>query len=260
MPELVKLEENYRAGVALLTLERPPMNALSPELTEELSAHLTTLEKSKDTRSVIVWGGSKIFAAGADIKQFNPEDAQAMGSRVGRLSDVLTQLENLPQITISAVNGFALGGGCELAITTDFRIAGESAQFGQPEILLGIIPGAGGTQRLPQLVGLSKAKELIYTGRRIKADEALSIGLADAIYPDDAVFEKATQLAEQYAAGPAALQNAKRAIQSRYNSSHQDALKTEVKEFAESFKTGDAKIGVKSFLENGPGKAEFTGR
>lgn len=257
MSEFAQLEENYRDGVAILRLDRPPMNAFSAELTNEIVTHLETLEKSKETRAVVLWGGPKIFAAGADIKKFG---SKSDNGGIGNLSDAVTQLENLPQITISAVNGVALGGGCEFAMGTDFRIAGEKARFGQPEILLGIIPGAGGTQRLVQLVGLSRAKELIYTGRQVKADEALSIGLADAVYPDDDVFDKAVELAVQYAAGPAALQNAKRAIQARFNSSHQDALDNEVIEFNKSFKTEDAKIGVKSFIQDGPGKAQFTGR
>lgn len=260
MSEFVHLEENHHDGVAVIRLDRPPMNAFSGEVTGELITHLDTLSKSTDTRAVVLWGGPKIFAAGADIKQFNPGDSKGMKNSVGNLSTAVTKLENLPQITISAVNGVALGGGCEAAMGTDFRIAGEKTRFGQPEILLGIIPGAGGTQRLIQLVGLSKAKELIYTGRQVKAEEALSIGLADAIYPDDEVFDKAVELAVQYAAGPAALQNAKRAIQARFNSSHQEALDNELVEFGLSFKTDDAKIGIKSFLEEGPGKATFTGR
>ena len=243
-----------------MRLDRPPMNAISQDLVSEMHDHLTALADNKDIRAVVVWGGEKIFAAGADIKEFQPDSPRTMGNRVGNLGDILTSLENLPQITISAVNGYALGGGCELAIATDFRVAGENAVFGQPEILLGIIPGAGGTQRLTPLVGISRAKEIVYTGRRVKADEALAIGLVDAVCPDSEVLDKATELAAKYAKGPAALTNAKRAVNARLNTTHQEALEIERQEFAECFKTDDAKIGIKSFLENGPGKAEFTGR
>jgi enoyl-CoA hydratase/carnithine racemase len=176
------------------------------------------------------------------------------------LNEALLTIEALDQITISAVNGFALGGGCELSMCTDFRVCGEGAVFGQPEILLGIIPGAGGTQRLTRLVGVTKSKELNYSGRQVKSSEALEIGLVSAVYPDDEVFDKALDMAEQYAQGPAALKNAKRSIMNGLNVTVAEAIEIEKAEFVASFKTDDAVIGIKSFLEHGPGKAEFTQR
>ena len=176
------------------------------------------------------------------------------------ISQAFTDIAELPQVTIAAVNGYALGGGCELAICTDFRVAGDDAVFGQPEVLLGIIPGAGGTKRLPRLVGVSKAKEMMYTGRRVKADEALRIGLADEVCPAEQAFDRALELAAKYAQGPAALRSIKKAVDEGYDLPMDEALRLEAKEFQASFKTEDASIGVASFLEKGPGKAKFTGR
>ena len=278
MSEFVKLQLSLETRVATLLLERPPMNAISADVCLGLVEAAERLRLNEDVGAVVIWGGGKIFAAGADIKEFpseNPSSSESLDSSntgdksrtrsdatatTSPISDAFTAIAELPQVTISAVNGYALGGGCELAICTDFRVAGEDAVFGQPEVLLGIIPGAGATKRLPRLVGLSKAKELMYTGRRVKAEEALAIGLADEVCSSEDAYPRALALAEQYAKGPAALKSLKRVVDEGYDLSMDEALRLESQEFRASFKTKDAKIGIKSFLENGPGKATFTGR
>ncbi len=263
MGEFVKLEDTDRDGVAVIRLDRPKVNAISGQLSKELLEVATEVSGRDDIRAVVVWGGPKFFAAGADIGEFpsdGPPEERDPSGMVDPLNDALLAIEGLDQITISAVNGFALGGGCEVSMSTDFRICGERAVFGQPEILLGIIPGAGGTQRLTRLVGITKSKELNYSGRQVKADEALAIGLVSEVHPDDEVFDRALDMAEQYAKGPAALKNVKRSIMDGLNLDIADAIEVEKREFVASFKTDDAVIGIKSFLEHGPGKAEFTQR
>jgi enoyl-CoA hydratase len=163
-------------------------------------------------------------------------------------------------MVIAAVSGYALGGGCELALACDYRIAGERAVFGQPEILLGIIPGGGGTQRLARLVGPSRAKEICITGRQVKADEALRIGLADEVVPGEELHARALALGAECARGPALAQAyAKQAIDRGLSASLAEGLRIEQDLFVESFRTEDSQIGIKSFLEHGPGKAQFTG-
>jgi enoyl-CoA hydratase/carnithine racemase len=180
---------------------------------------------------------------------------------IGRFQDVFTRLQNLPVVTIAAVNGYALGGGCELALACDLRIAAEDAQFGQPEILLGVIPGAGGTQRLPRLVGVGRAKEIIFSGRFVKADEALAIGLVTEVVPASEAYRRAVELAGRYASGPSvALMAAKQAIQTGLEVDLSAGLLVERQAFAALFATEDQSAGMQSFLEHGPGKAKFTGR
>jgi enoyl-CoA hydratase len=263
MGEFVNLEATERDGVGVIRINRPKVNAISGQLSLELLDVANELTSRPDIRAVVMWGGPRFFAAGADIGEFpsdGPAEERDPTGMTNPLNDALLTLEGLDQITISAVNGFALGGGCELSMSTDFRVCGESAVFGQPEILLGIIPGAGGTQRLTRLVGVTKSKELNYTGRQVKADEALEIGLVSAVHPDDEVFDRALDMAEMYAKGPAALKNAKRSIMGGLNVDIPEAIEVEKEQFKESFKTDDAVIGIKSFLEQGPGKAEFTHR
>ena len=206
MGDFVNLEIDSESGVATIRIERPPMNAISMQLTAELNDIAGQLAEDQGIGAVVVWGGPKIFAAGADIKEFpalqNKEEAVEFSMK---LHNALLALENLPQITISAVNGYALGGGCELAMATDFRFAGENAVFGQPEVLLGILPGAGGTQRLMRLIGITKAKEINYSGRQVNADEALEIGLVSAVYPDDDCYPQALEATKEYAKGPKSL-------------------------------------------------------
>ena len=262
MSEFVHLQSDTMPGVATIRLDRPRMNALSSAVTAEIVAVADELRGRLDIRAAVLWGGPKIFAAGADIKEFRPGTAGAgegSGSPVS-LTGALRRLECIPQILVAAVNGYALGGGCELAMTADFRVAAEDAVFGQPEILLGIIPGAGGTQRLPRLVGLSRAKEIIYSGRRVNAEEALTIGLADAVHPAEEAYDRALEIAERFAAGPAALRHAKAAMNEGFDLPLDEALGLETEEFVAAFATTDARIGVKSFIEHGPGKAVFAGR
>ena len=201
-----------------------------------------------------------MFAAGADITEFSGAKADEARKLSQNMNGALRALEQLPQITVCAINGYALGGGCELAMAAEFRLVGESAVLGQPEMLLGIIPGGGGTQRLSRLVGITRAKELIYTGRTVKAEESVAIGLASAVHPDGEVYEKAVDMAARYAAGPAALTMAKKAILDGYTLPLDEALAVEVEAFAASFDTEDAQTGVASFLDSGPGKAVFAGR
>lgn len=261
MGEFVRLEDSSIDGVAVIRLDRPKVNALNRQLCSELGEVVADLADRQDVRAAVLWGGPRFFAAGADISEFPVNDGHRDPSPlVAVMNDAYNALENLPQITVAAVNGFALGGGCELAMTTDFRVCGESAQFGQPEVLLGLIPGAGGTQRLTRLVGVTKSKELNYTGRMVPAAEALDIGLVSAVHPDEEVFDKALEMAATYARGPASLANLKRAIQNGADLTIQVALDVEQNEFVDCFQTDDAVIGITSFLESGAGNAEFTGR
>lgn len=249
------------SGVAVLRLDRPKVNALNLQLSEELRQAAIELEGRSDIRAVVVWGGPKIFAAGADIAAFPiGEGHRDPSDMVDPLNEALLRLEALPQVTVSAVNGVALGGGCELSMATDFRVCGESSNFGQPEILLGIIPGAGGTQRLTRLVGMTKSKEIGYTGRMVPAAEAVEIGLASAMFPDDDVLAGAIDMVAPFVNGPAAIANVKRSIQDGHSLAIADAIEVEKREFVASFQTDDAVIGIQSFLENGPGKATFTGK
>ncbi len=259
MAELVRLE--VEDGVGTIRLDRPPMNALSAQVQEEIRAAATEAAERADVRVVVVYGGPKVFAAGADVKEMAGWGYQQMVDRSVGLQGAFTAVARIPKPTIAAVTGYALGGGCELALCCDLRIAGDNARLGQPEILLGIIPGAGGTQRLPRLVGPSRAKELIFTGRFVDAEEALRIGLVDRVVAPDEVYEAALELARQLARGPAyALRAAKESIDRGLEVDLDTGLDIERVQFAALFATEDRTIGMTSFVENGPGKAEFVGR
>jgi enoyl-CoA hydratase len=265
MGELVRVEygdgsEGSPAGVATIRLERPPMNALNTELQEQLRSAAAVLGADDSVRAVVIYGGERVFAAGADVKEFAGQSHAQMMRDADRLSSSLAALANLPKPVIAAVTGYALGGGCELALTADFRVSADNAKWGQPEILLGIIPGAGGTQRLPRLIGPAKAKDLILTGRFVDADEALAIGLVDAVVPAAEVYPTALAMAAKFAKGPAlALAAAKAAIDGGLNGDLASGLRLESHLFASLFATEDRSIGMASFIENGPGKAVFTG-
>ena len=164
MGEFVRIETGAAEGVATLRLDRPKVNALNSQVVAELHEAADDLAGRADIRAVVIWGGPRVFAAGADINEFSGMDVDGARQLSQNINDALRALEELPQITVCAVNGYALGGGCELAMAAEFRLVGEGAVLGQPEILLGIIPGGGGTQRLSRLVGITKAKELIYSG------------------------------------------------------------------------------------------------
>jgi enoyl-CoA hydratase len=208
--------------------------------------------------AVIITGGDRLFAAGAEISEFGgPDEAATIGAA---FHGALNAVAALPAFTIAAVSGYALGGGCELSMACDYRIASTKAVFGQPEILLGIIPGGGGTQRLPRLVGASRAKELMITGRQVKADEAERIGLVDEVVEPDQLMVRARELADSVAGGAAqAARIIKRVVDAGMNTTLEEGLQLEIDGFVEVFGTHDSQVGVKSFLENGPGKATFSG-
>ena len=254
------IEVSVEAGVATILLNRPPMNALCIQMQQEIAAAAKDLGSRKDVGAVVLYGGPKLFAAGADVKEMAGLTYQDMVRASVGLQDAFTAVARIPQPTIAAVTGYALGGGCELAMCCDLRIAADDAQLGQPEILLGIIPGAGGTQRLPRLVGTSRAKELVLTGRFVRADEALAIGLVNRVVPSAETFVAAQELAARLAAGPAlALRAAKEAIDRGTETDLETGLVIERQQFAALFATDDRKVGMDSFIASGPGKAEFTG-
>jgi enoyl-CoA hydratase/carnithine racemase len=256
--EFVTLE--VAEGVGTIRLARPPMNALSMQVQEELRAAAGEASRRSDVRAVVIYGGPKVFAAGADIKEFAETGYTQMVARGEALTSSFTAVARIPKPVIAAVTGYALGGGCELALTADFRVCGDNAKFGQPEILLGIIPGAGGTQRLARLVGPAKAKDLIFSGRFVDAAEALQIGLVDRVVAPDDVYKAAVDWASKFVNGPAyALRAAKAAIDGGLDVDLETGLRLEAQQFASLFATEDKRIGMESFLANGPGKAEFVG-
>ena len=268
MSEFVQVERRDD-GVAVIRLDRPKMNALSAQLLTEL-AHEAEALTDEPPGAVVIWGGERIFAAGADIVEFTEGGAgidaglvARDGARAiaGNFRRALDAVAAIPRAVIAAVTGYALGGGCELALACDFRVVSESAKFGQPEILLGIIPGGGGTQRLARLVGPARAKDMILTGRQVDATEAQAIGLADRVVPADAVLDEALAWAAQLARGPLVAHSlAKRAIDQGLDGSLRAGLDLEGELFADVFASEDATSGVRSFLEHGPGKATFSGR
>jgi enoyl-CoA hydratase/carnithine racemase len=255
--EFVKVERRDD-GVAVIRLERPKANALSVAVLSQLEVAARDLTV-EPPGAVVVWGGERIFAAGADITEFaGRAEAIAIGRQFRAAFDAIAAI---PRITIAAIAGYALGGGCELALACDLRVMADTARCGQPEILLGIIPGAGGTQRLTRLIGPSRAKDLVVTGRHVGADEALRIGLADRVVPAGEVFAAAVELAAGIAAGAVLAQGlAKRAIDAGLDGPLADGLDLEAELFSEVFGTEDSQIGVASFLAEGPGKARFVGR
>jgi enoyl-CoA hydratase/carnithine racemase len=255
--ELLTLERRDD-GVAVVTLANGKVNPLSRELLGELRQVADELAGDLPG-AVVITGGDRIFAAGADISQFGgPDEAAEIGPL---FHGAIGAFAALPRFVIAAVSGYALGGGCELALGCDYRIASEKAVFGQPEILLGIIPGGGGTQRLARVIGPSKAKEMCLTGRQVKAEEALRVGLVDEVVAPDELHDRALALAGEVAKGALAAQGiTKRLIDGGLSGSLQDGLAMEIDGFVEVFGTEDSQIGVASFLEHGPGKASFTGK
>ena len=245
-------------GVGTIRLDRPPMNALNTSIQDRLRELAEEAGRRDDVRAVILYGGEKVFAAGADIKEMREMDHAAMVVRSRALQEAFTAVARIPKPVVAAVTGYALGGGCELALCADFRIAGADAKLGQPEILLGLIPGAGGTQRLARLIGPSRAKDLIFTGRQVRADEALSIGLVDRVVPAAEVYEQARAWAAKLAQGPAlALRAAKESVDAGLETDLETGLTIERNWFAGLFATEDRERGMRSFVEDGPGKATF---
>ena len=258
-PEFVTLQ--VEDGIGTIRLDRPKMNAINEQLHREVRAAAEEAGERSDVRAVVLYGGERVFAAGADIKEMSGLDRDGMSSWGLELTTSFTTVARIPKPVIAAITGYALGGGYELALCADFRVVGASAKIGQPEILLGIIPGAGGTQRLARLVGPAKAKDIIFTGRHVGAEEALEIGLADAVVPDDEVYATSVAMARKFAAGPPlALAAAKQAIDSGLDRTLDEGLALESRLFADLFDTEDQKTGMRSFLESGPGKAQFSGR
>ena len=259
MGEFVRVE--VADQIATIRLDRPKMNALNAQVRQEIAAAAAQVTEDSAVRAVILYGGERVFAAGADIKEMAEAGYVQMSSRADGLQGALNAVAAIGKPVVAAITGYALGGGMELALACDFRIAGEKAKLGQPEILLGVIPGAGGTQRLPRLIGPAKAKDLIFTGRPVGAQEALAIGLADQVVADAEVYQAARDLVAQYAAGPAlALRAAKQAVNKGLEVDLATGLEIERLHFSSLFATEDQKSGMRSFVENGPGKAVFEGR
>jgi enoyl-CoA hydratase/carnithine racemase len=257
--EFVRLE--VEGGIGTIRLDRPPMNALNEQVQEELRAAAVEAGERADVAAVVIYGGEKVFAAGADIKEMATMAYTEMVDRSVALQSAFTTVARIPKPVVAAVNGYALGGGCELAMCADFRVAGEDAMLGQPEVLLGVIPGAGGTQRLPRLVGPAKAKEIIFSGRFVAAEEAFRIGLVDRVVPVDEVYSTARAMVARCVGGPAyALRAAKEAVDRGLEADLDTGLEIERLQFTGLFATEDRTIGMSSFVEKGPGKAAFKGR
>jgi len=257
--QFVRLE--VEDGIGTIRLDRPKLNALDAAMQEEIRAAATQAGRSRDVAAVVVYGGERVFAAGADIKEMQAMSYADMAERSGGLQSAFTAVARIPKPTVAAVTGYALGGGCELALCCDFRVAGQGARLGQPEILLGIIPGAGGTQRLARLVGPSRAKDIIFSGRFVEAAEALAIGLVDEVVPDADVYAAARARMARHVGGPAlALRAAKEAVDHGLDVDLTTGLEIERLQFAALFATRDREIGMTSFVEQGPGKAVFEGR
>jgi enoyl-CoA hydratase/carnithine racemase len=259
MGEFISIER--ASGVAVVRMDRPPMNALNLQMQRELQEAATEISGDESIRAAIVYGGPKVFAAGADIKEMVDMSHTDMVYAAQSLHQAFYSIASIPQPTIAAINGYALGGGCEVALCCDLRIAAEDATLGLPEVTLGIIPGAGGTQRLPRLIGASRAKDLILTGRFVRAPEAADIGLVNRVVPADSVLDAAREYAERLARGAGlALRAAKLAIDAGLDSSLDAGLALERTLFAGLFATEDRARGMESFVTHGPGKAEFISR
>jgi enoyl-CoA hydratase/carnithine racemase len=259
MADEVKLEVD--GAIATIRIDRPKMNALNGAVQQGIHDAALEVSRRSDIRGVVLYGGPQVFAAGADIKEMGPLSYADMVERATGLQNSFTAVARIPKPVVAAINGYALGGGCELALCADRRVAASDATLGQPEILLGIIPGAGGTQRLPRLVGPAKAKDLCFTGRFVKADEALQIGLVDEVVEPEDVYDAAVRWLSQFATGPAiAIRAAKEAVDRGLEVDLETGLAIEKQLFASLFATDDQRTGMESFVANGPGKAEFTGR
>ncbi len=258
MSDLVRLE--VEGGIGTIRLDRPPMNALNAEMQAGLIAACRQAAERTDVAAVVVYGGEKVFAAGADIKEMQTMSYTDMVDHSALLQEFTRSLARLPKPTVAAVTGYALGGGCEVALACDFRVVADDARLGQPEILLGIIPGAGGTQRLARLVGPARAKDLVFSGRHVRAEEALAIGLVDRVVPAAEVYRTARSMVDRYVGGPAyALRAAKEAIDRGVEVDLESGLEIERTLFAGLFATRDRATGMRSFVEDGPGKATFEG-
>ncbi len=250
----IRLEEN--GNVATLTIDRQDaLNALNIQVLMELSDTLDTIDPNRTHCLIIRGGGTKAFVSGADISEMRHFNA-AEGKRFSTLgNNVFMKIESLPIPTIAAVCGYALGGGCELAMACDIRIASDTAVFSQPEMGLGIIPGFGGTQRLAILIGVGRAKEILYTGRRVSAYEAQTIGLVNAVYPAEIVFEQAARMAQKIAKNsPVALGAVKQAVNETFSSDLHIGMESAL--FASCFGTDEQKMAMEAFIEKTQAKKE----
>ncbi len=257
MGEFVSL--SVADGIGTVRLDRPPMNALNITIQEELREVATACATDDAIRAVVVYGGEKVFAAGADIKEMADMSYVAMAARAGRLTSAFDSIARIPKPVVAAITGYALGGGCELALACDWRVAAEDAKLGQPEIKLGVIPGAGGTQRLSRLIGPARAKDLVMSGRFVGAAEALAIGLVDKVVPSGDVYDAAVALVTPYTRGPAAaLRAAKMAVDGGLEMDIAAGLAWESQLFAALFATDDKREGMAAFVEKRDPK--FTGR
>ncbi len=257
MGDFVRLD--ISDGIGTIRLERPPMNALNVQVQEELRAAATAATDDGAVRVVVVYGGEKVFAAGADIREMAAMSYVDMAVRSVALSSAFDAIARIPKPVVAAITGYALGGGCELALACDWRVAGEDAKLGQPEITLGVIPGAGGTQRLSRLVGPARAKDIIMSGRFVGAEEALAIGLVDKVAPTAEVYEAAVAIVRPYVTGPAqALRAAKLAVNGGLDMDLASGLAWESQLFAALFATDDRREGMAAFVEKR--KPNFTGR
>jgi enoyl-CoA hydratase/carnithine racemase len=248
MPELVRLDVDD--GVGIVRLDRPPANAISLELSTQLVGALQEAGARNDVGALVLWGGPKLFAAGADIKEMAEDGPEAIRERVTMLGDACDLLEALPKVSIAAISGFALGGGFELSLACDLRYAAEDARVGQPEIQLGVIPGAGGTQRMTWLAGAGVARDLTYSGRQVEASEAKALRLVERVLPSDQVLEAAIKDARGFARGPRkAIAAAKEAIRGAIGSSGPVGISREKELFIALFGTGDQREGMRAFIE-----------
>ncbi|NUR92037.1 MAG: enoyl-CoA hydratase/isomerase family protein [Nonomuraea sp.] len=256
MGEFVNVE--VADQIATIRLDRPKMNALNIQVQGEIVEAALQVDADDEVQAVIVYGGERVFAAGVDIKEMADMSYVDMSAHSRALQECFTTVARIGKPVIAAVTGYALGGGCELALCADFRVAGESAKLGQPEILLGLIPGAGGSQRLPRLIGPARAKDLIFTGRHVPAAEALAMGLVDRVVPDEQVYTAALEWAATFVGGPSfALRAAKQAVDQGLEVDLDTGLEIERLHFSGLFATDDAKIGMRAFAEKA--KPKFTG-
>jgi len=257
MADFVRVE--IKDGIGTIRLDRPPINALNIQLQEELRAAATAAAADPEVRALIVYGGEKVFAAGADIKEMAAMSYVDMAARAADLSSAVGAFARIPKPVVAAITGYALGGGCELALACDWRVVADDAKLGQPEIKLGIIPGAGGTQRLARLIGPARAKDLVLSGRMVDAEEALRIGLADRVVPAADVYETAVALVRPYTEGPAqAVRAGKLAIDGGLEMDLASGLAWESQLFATLFATEDRREGMAAFVEKR--EPRFTGR
>ena len=252
--EFIKYEEE--TDIAILTINRPKaLNALNSQVLDELDKVLESIDTEKIHALIITGAGEKSFVAGADIAEMSTL-TKAQGAEFSKKgNDVFRKIETFPIPVIAAINGFALGGGCEISMSCDIRICSDNAIFGQPEVGLGITPGFGGTQRLARLVGLGMAKQMIFTGQNIKAEEAYRIGLVNAIYPQAELLNEAKKLATTIAKnGANAIKNSKKAINDGYQMEIDKAIQIEEQLFGECFQSDEQVERMKKFLEKGKKK------